>query len=366
MSTDRNRMETIGPGGKTILVTGAAGFIGAATVRKLLKSGRKGLTVVGLDSLSSYYDPALKERRLEQLGALAASEAVRDAGRVWRFVKGDVTDRALLETLFSEYRFEVVIHLAAQAGVRYSIDHPDVYMESNIFGSYAVLEACRRAGSVRHLVMASSSSVYGEGCEVPFSTDQKTDSPVSLYAATKKSAELIAYAYAKLYRIPVTCLRFFTVYGPEGRPDMAYFKFAELFRSGGTVELYGNGECRRDFTYIDDITECVARIAEKAPVPGPDGTGKAPFAVYNIGRQDPVVMRDFVRILTEELRRAGVLPDDFIPEEHIRCLPMQPGDVEETFADCGPLERELGYAPQTDIRSGLRAFAEWYKEYTAW
>ena len=358
-------MGTIDLNGKTVLVTGAAGFIGSYVVRRLLRSCFGSLTVVGLDNLNDYYDPALKDHRLARIAETAASREVRSTGNVWRFVKGDITDRSMLEALFSECRFDVVIHLAAQAGVRCSIDHPDVYMESNIIGSFAVLEACRHSGNVKHLVMASSSSVYGEGCEVPYSTEQKTDTPVSLYAATKKSSELIAYAYAKLYRIPVTCLRFFTVYGPEGRPDMAYFKFAERFRSGGTVELYGGGKCRRDYTYIDDVAEALLRVTAKAPDAGAPDTGAAGtlFSVYNIGRECPVATDDLVRILTEELMRAGVLQEDFRTEDHVRRVPMQPGDVEETFADCGSLMCDLGYAPRTDIREGLRAFAGWYAEY---
>ena len=361
-------MGTIDLNGMTVLVTGAAGFIGSYVVRGLLQSGCGGLTVVGIDNLNDYYDPALKDYRLVRIAETAASREARSAGNVWRFVKGDITDRALLETLFSEYRFDVVVHLAAQAGVRCSIDHPDAYMESNVIGSFAVLETCRHSGNVKHLVMASSSSVYGEGCEVPYSTEQKTDAPVSLYAATKKSSELIAYAYAKLYRIPVTCLRFFTVYGPEGRPDMAYFKFAEILRKGGTVELYNYGRSRRDYTYVDDVVEAVLRVAQKAPdgtradAEGGSGSG-TPFAVYNLGRQHPVVLTDFVRVLAEELIRAGILPESFRIGEHVLPAPMQPGDVEETYADSGPLERDFGFAPRTDIRSGLRIFAEWYKVY---
>lgn len=358
--------------GKSVLVTGAAGFIGAAVVRQMMEGTWEKLTIVGLDSMNDYYDPALKEYRLERIGMTAASETSREKDIDWRFVKGNITDRALLDELFSEYRFDIVVHLAAQTGVRRSIDHPDEYMESNVIGSFCILEACRLSGCVRHLVMASSSSVYGEGNPVPYGTEQKTDTPVSLYAATKKSMELTARVYAKLYRIPVTCLRFFTVYGPGGRPDMAYFKFADILRSGGIIPIYNYGRSRRDFTYINDVVKGVLRVVQKEPeeTAGNDAEGAAPndresvpFAVYNIGRGCPVNMNGFVRTLTEELIRCGVLPEGFRTEEHMELLPPQPGDVEDTWADCGTFERTFGYLPETDLRDGLRAFAEWYREY---
>lgn len=333
---------------KTILVTGSAGFIGAHLVRRLLTSGEP-VSVVGLDNLNGYYDPALKAYRLREIEKVAGEHPECR----YTFIKGDIFDRALVEHLFKEYQFDIVVNLAAQAGVRYSIENPDVYVESNVLGFYSILEACRR-WPVKHLVYASSSSVYGGNSKVPFSTEDKVDTPVSLYAATKKSNELFAHVYSKLYGIPTTGLRFFTVYGPAGRPDMAYFGFTDKLRRGETIELYGFGECRRDFTYIDDIVEGVVRVIRKAP---------APYSIYNIGGGNPVRLMEFVRTLEEELVAAGVLPQDYDFEAHKKLVPMQPGDVPVTVADTSALERDFGFKPQTPLREGLRKFAAWYKEY---
>ncbi len=344
--------------GKTILVTGSPGFIGAHLVIRLLRAMTSG-TVISFDDLNDYYDPSLKEyrlRRIEEAAAAAPAEHL--------FIRRDIADREAIDEVFRLHRPEIVIHLAAQAGVRYSIDHPEAYISSNIIGFYNILEACRRY-PVRHLVFASSSSVYGANAEVPFRTDAKTDEPVSLYAATKKSDELLAHSYAKLYDIPCTGLRFFTVYGPAGRPDMFYFSATEKLIRGGSIRLYNYGNCSRDFTYIDDITEGILRVLQGAPAraTGPDGLPVPPFALYNIGNGKPVGLLDFVRILQEELMRAGVLPEDFDPEAHQELVPMQPGDVPVTFADTSALERDFGYRPQTALRDGLRAFAEWYHRY---
>ena len=350
---------------KRILVTGAAGFIGANLVQRLLRSHPEAF-VVGLDSVNDYYDPAIKHYRLEQIAALA-----RGCGQErWLFVKGNIADKGVVESLFAEHQFDIVVNLAAQAGVRYSITNPDAYIESNIIGFYNILEACRHSydnnrKGVQHLVYASSSSVYGSNKKVPYSTDDKVDNPVSLYAATKKSNELLAHAYSKLYNIPSTGLRFFTVYGPAGRPDMAYFGFTNKLRKGDTIEIFNFGNCKRDFTYIDDIVEGVQRVMHHAPqrAIGEDGLPEPPYAVYNIGNSDPENLLDFVTILQEELLAAGVLPADYDFEAHKRLVPMQPGDVPTTFADTTALERDLGFKPHTPLRDGLRAFARWYKEF---
>ncbi|MBM6953476.1 GDP-mannose 4,6-dehydratase [Enorma phocaeensis] len=334
--------------GKT-LVTGAAGFIGAFLSEHLV---REGWDVVGLDNVNAYYDPGIKEDRLRML-----READED-GR-FTFVRGDLTDAALVERLFVENDFDVVVNLAAQAGVRYSIDNPKAYIDSNLIGFYNILEACRHH-PVKHLVFASSSSVYGGNEKVPFSEADQVDHPVSLYAATKKANELIAHAYSKLYDIPCTGLRFFTVYGPMGRPDMAYFKFANTLRAGGTIQIYNMGACRRDFTYVDDIVEGVVRVMEHAPEDC--GTG-ARYKVYNIGNSEPVQLLEFVDTLQHVLVEEGILPEDYDFDAHKELVPMQPGDVVETYADCSELQRDFGYQPATKLEDGLRAFAKWYREY---
>lgn len=344
---------------KTILVTGAAGFIGAALVKALLNDV-KGVRLVGLDNMSDYYDTSIKEYRLSEIGRLAS--AAPENG--WTFIKGSIADRTLVERIFADYRPEIVVNLAAQAGVRYSITNPDVYIESNIIGFYNILEACRNY-TVAHLVYASSSSVYGSNEKIPYSTDDKTDSPVSLYAATKKSNELFAHAYSKLYSIPSTGLRFFTVYGPAGRPDMAYFGFTDKLLKGETVKLFNYGNCMRDFTYIDDIVEGIKRVMERAPEKktGPDGLPIPPYRVYNIGNSNPENLLDFVTVLQEELVRAKVLPPDYDFEAHKELVPMQPGDVPVTYADTSALEADTGFRPCTPLRIGLRRFAEWYAEF---
>ncbi len=349
---------------KNILVTGSPGFIGANLVMRLLKELNGG-TVVSLDNLNDYYDPKLKEYRLGQIEKVAETSPVRHI-----FVKGSIADKALVDRLFSEYRFDVVVNLAAQAGVRYSIDHPDVYIESNIIGFYNILEACRHsydngATGVEHLVYASSSSVYGGNKKVPFSTDDKVDNPVSLYAATKKSNELLAHAYSKLYNIPSTGLRFFTVYGPAGRPDMFYFSATNTLAKGGTIKIFNYGDMRRDFTYIDDIVEGVYRVMQGAPEKknGEDGLPLPPYAVYNIGGGQPENLLDYIRILQEELVKARVLPEDYDFEGHREPVGMQRGDVPVTYADTEALERDYGFTPKIGIREGLRKFAEWYKCY---
>ena len=341
-----------------ILVTGAAGFIGANLVKRLLQTG-KDILVVGLDNLNDYYDPKLKDYRLEQL-----QHIVQQSDNGWTFVKGNLADKALIDSLFEQYQFNVVVNLAAQAGVRYSIENPDAYIESNIIGFYNILEACRHH-PVEHLVYASSSSVYGGNKKVPFSVDDPVDNPVSLYAATKKSNELFAHCYSKLYNIPSTGLRFFTVYGPAGRPDMAYFGFTNKLLKGETIQIYNYGNCHRDFTYIDDIVEGIVRVMAKAPEKktGEDGLPIPPYKVYNIGGGQPENLLDFVQILQEELVRAGVLPKDYDFEAHKQLVPMQPGDVPVTYADATALERDFGFVPKITLREGLRSFAEWYKEY---
>ena len=343
---------------KTILVTGAAGFIGANLVLRLLRE-TSGSAIVGIDNFNEYYDVNLKHYRLKLI-----EEAAKDNGSKWQFVKGSIADKVLINGIFEEYMPSVVVNLAAQAGVRYSIDHPDVYIESNLIGFYNILEACRH-NPVEHLVYASSSSVYGGNKKVPFSVDDKVDNPVSLYAATKKSNELLAHAYSKLYNIPSTGLRFFTVYGPAGRPDMFYYSATQKLVKGDTIKIFNYGNCKRDFTYVDDIVEGVIRVMQGAPEKeaGEDGLPIPPYAVYNIGGGQPENLLDYISTLQEELVRAGVLPQDYDFEAHHELVGMQPGDVPVTFADSTALERDYGFTPKIGIREGLRAFAEWYKEY---
>ena len=353
----------------SILITGAAGFIGSNLVLRLLKT-EKDLHIVGLDSLNDYYDVRLKEYRLAQIEEAAkAVEPVETptehmAALRWTFVKGNLADKALIDSLFEQYHFDIVVNLAAQAGVRYSIENPDAYIESNIIGFYNVLEACRHH-PVQHLVYASSSSVYGGNTKVPFSTDDNVDHPVSLYAATKKSNELFAHCYSKLYDIPTTGLRFFTVYGPAGRPDMAYFGFTNKLLKGETIQIFNYGNCRRDFTYVDDIVEGIVRVMKKAPERkmGADGLPVPAYAIYNIGGGQPENLLDFVQILQEELVRAGVLPRDYDFEAHKQLVPMQAGDVPVTYADATALERDFGFVPKITLREGLRKFAEWYRDF---
>lgn len=344
---------------KIILVTGAAGFIGANLVLELL-STQSPVTIIGVDSVNDYYDVSIKEWRLEQIEKSAGEHPESS----WEFVRGNIADKPLIDKLFAKYKPAVVVNLAAQAGVRYSITNPDVYIESNVIGFYNILEACRNH-PVEHLVYASSSSVYGSNKKVPYSTDDKVDNPVSLYAATKKSNELFAHAYSKLYNIPSTGLRFFTVYGPAGRPDMAYFGFTNKLIKGDTIEIFNYGNCKRDFTYVDDIVEGVKRVMQKPPQKqvGEDGLPIPPYAVYNIGNSSPENLFDFVTILQEELIRAKVLPSDYDFEAHKKLVPMQPGDVPVTYADTSALEQDFGFKPNTSLRDGLRKFAEWYKEF---
>lgn len=338
---------------KNILVTGAAGFIGANLVKELLKTTDE--KIIGIDNLNDYYDVSLKEFRLKEIEAL---------NKDFTFIKGNIADKELINRLFEEYHFNIVVNLAAQAGVRYSITNPDVYIESNIIGFYNILEACRHY-PVDHLVYASSSSVYGSNKKVPYSTDDKVDNPVSLYAATKKSNELFAHAYSKLYNIPSTGLRFFTVYGPAGRPDMAYFSFTNKLIKGETIKIFNYGNCKRDFTYVDDIVKGIKLVMNKAPEKktGEDGLPIPPYAIYNIGNNNPENLLDFVQILSEELVNAGVLPKDYNFEAHKELVPMQPGDVPITYADTSALEKDFGFKPSTSLREGLREFAKWYKAY---
>lgn len=349
---------------KCILITGSAGFIGSNLVMELLRT-TCGIHIVGLDNMNDYYDVSIKEYRLAEIEKLAAE----NPNCTWEFIKGDIADRALIDSLFGKYQFSIVVNLAAQAGVRYSITNPDVYIESNVIGFYNILEACRRTMNtdhpVEHLVYASSSSVYGTNRKIPYSTDDKVDCPVSLYAATKKSNELMAHAYSKLYNIPSTGLRFFTVYGPAGRPDMAYFGFTNKLLKGETIEIFNYGNCKRDFTYVDDIVEGVKRVMEHAPKKqiGDDGLPLPPYAVYNIGNSKPENLLDFLTILQEELIRANVLPDDYDFEQHKKLVPMQPGDVPITYADTSALEHDFGFKPSTPLREGLRKFAEWYHKF---
>jgi nucleoside-diphosphate-sugar epimerase len=343
----------------SLLITGAGGFIGANLVKKLIGTMRD-VTIVGLDNMNDYYDVSLKEYRLR----LIEDSLLENPSIKWHFVRGNIADKSLIDSLFEQYRFDIVVNLAAQAGVRYSIDHPDAYIESNIIGFYNILEACRHY-PVEHLVYASSSSVYGSNKKIPYSTDDKVDNPVSLYAATKKSNELLAHSYSKLYNIPSTGLRFFTVYGPAGRPDMAYFGFTNKLLRGETIEIFNYGNCKRDFTYVDDIVEGIMRVMSRAPEKsiGEDGLPIPPYAIYNIGNNTPENLLDFVKILGEELINAGVLPSDFDINSKSKLVPMQPGDVPVTYADVSPLERDFGFKPSTSLREGLRAFAQWYKEY---
>lgn len=338
---------------KNILVTGAAGFIGANLVKELLNSTDD--KIIGIDNLNDYYDVSLKEFRLKEIESL---------NKDFTFIKGSIADKELINSLFEKYHFNIAVNLAAQAGVRYSITNPDVYIESNMIGFYNILEACRHY-PVEHLVYASSSSVYGSNKKVPYSTDDKVDNPVSLYAATKKSNELFAHAYSKLYNIPSTGLRFFTVYGPAGRPDMAYFSFTNKLIKGETIKIFNYGNCKRDFTYVDDIVKGIKLVMNKAPEKktGGDGLPIPPYAVYNIGNNNPENLLDFVQILSEELVNAGVLHEDYDFEAHKELVPMQPGDVPITYADTSALERDFGFKPSTSLRDGLRAFAKWYKAY---
>ena len=372
-----------------ILVTGSAGFIGSNLVMRLL-DGKQPVNIVGLDNMNNYYDPSLKDYRLNVI----AGKAQEHPEHQYHFVKGDLADKALIDKLFAKHKFDIVVNLAAQAGVRYSIENPDAYIQSNIIGFYNILEACRNAkqlvedylktqnsqldqrtlnsklstlnyNGIQHLVYASSSSVYGGNKKVPFSVDDRVDNPVSLYAATKKSNELFAHCYSKLYNIPTTGLRFFTVYGPAGRPDMAYFGFTNKLVKGKTIQIFNYGNCRRDFTFVDDIVEGVVRVMNKAPErkTGEDGLPVPPYAIYNIGGGQPENLLDFVQILQEELVRAGVLPKNYDFEAHKKLIPMQPGDVPTTYADASALERDFGFVPKITLREGLREFAEWYKEY---
>ena len=338
---------------KTVFITGSSGFIGSNLAKRILTT-EPDAKVIGLDNMNDYYDVRIKEARLAELQKF----------KNYTFIKGNLADKALINSIFEQYHPDIVVNLGAQAGVRYSITNPDAYIESNMIGFYNILEACRHY-PVEHLVYASSSSVYGSNKKVPYSTDDKVDNPVSLYAATKKSNELMAHAYSKLYNIPSTGLRFFTVYGPAGRPDMAYFGFTNKLVNGETIKIFNYGNCKRDFTYVDDIVEGVVRVMAKAPEKknGEDGLPIPPYAVYNIGNSNPENLLDFVQILSEELVRAGVLPADYDFEAHKELVPMQPGDVPVTFADTEPLERDFGFKPHTPLREGLRKFVEWYKEF---
>lgn len=353
-------MQKIDLKGKVVLVTGAAGFIGSNLVIELFKT-IDDIKIVGIDNMNNYYDVSIKEWRLKEIEKL---------GGQWTFIRGDISDKNVIDKIFSDYKPSVVVNLAAQAGVRYSITNPDAYVQSNLIGFYNILEACRHSydngeTGVEHLVYASSSSVYGTNKKVPYSTDDKVDNPVSLYAATKKSNELMAHAYCKLYNIPATGLRFFTVYGPAGRPDMAYFGFTNKLLKGETIQIFNYGNCKRDFTYVDDIVEGIKRVMQGAPERknGEDGLPLPPYAVYNIGNQNPENLLDFVDILQQELINAGVLPADYNFESHKKLVPMQPGDVSITYADTEPLERDYGFKPSTPLREGLRKFAQWYKEF---
>ena len=355
-------MQKIDLRGKTVLVTGASGFIGSNLVMELFRT-LEDIRIVGIDNMNAYYDVSIKEWRLKEIEKMKGQ---------WTFIRGDISDKAAVDSIFETYKPSVVVNLAAQAGVRYSITNPDAYIQSNLIGFYNILEACRHSyddgkAGVEHLVYASSSSVYGTNKKVPYSTDDKVDNPVSLYAATKKSNELMAHAYCKLYNIPATGLRFFTVYGPAGRPDMAYFGFTNKLLKGETIQIFNYGNCKRDFTYVDDIVEGVKRIMQGAPErkTGEDGLPVPPYAVYNIGNQNPENLLDFVDILQQELIRAGVLPEDYDFESHKKLVSMQPGDVPVTYADTEPLERDYGFKPNTPLREGLRKFAQWYKDFYA-
>ena len=351
--------QNVNLNGKTVLVTGAAGFIGSNLVTELMKTVGN-IKIVGIDNMNDYYDVSIKEYRLKEIEKFADEKSECE----WIFIKGNIADRKLIDECFEKYSFDVVVNLAAQAGVRYSITNPDVYIESNIIGFYNILEACRNH-PVEHLVYASSSSVYGSNKKIPYSTDDKVDNPVSLYAATKKSNELMAHSYSKLYNIPSTGLRFFTVYGPAGRPDMAYFGFTNKLRAGDNIQIFNFGNCKRDFTFVDDIVEGIKRIMQCAPEKenGEDGLPLPPYRVYNIGNNSPENLLDFVDILQQELIRAEVLPADYDFEAHKQLVPMQAGDVPITYADTSALERDFGFKPSTSLRDGLRKFAEWYKEF---
>lgn len=351
--------------GKVVLITGVAGFIGSNLVHKLLCM-KESVNIIGIDNMNDYYDVSIKEWRLKEIETVVSEHP----GSSWKFIKGNIADKELINQIFEKYKPAVVVNLAAQAGVRYSITNPDVYIESNLMGFYNILEACRHSydngqKGVEHLVYASSSSVYGTNKKIPYSTEDKVDNPVSLYAATKKSNELMAHAYSKLYNIPSTGLRFFTVYGPAGRPDMAYFGFTNKLRAGDTIQIFNYGNCKRDFTYVDDIVEGVKRVMQAAPEKrnGEDGLPIPPYAVYNIGNNQPENLLDFVDILQQELIRAEVLPADYDFESHKKLVPMQPGDVPITYADTTALEQDFGFKPKTSLRNGLRKFAEWYKEF---
>ena len=360
-------MERIDLNNKTILVTGGAGFIGSNLIKRLF-ADTKGTTIINIDNLNAYYDTSLKDYRLKELSDIS----LQTPEIKYHFIKGDIADKATIDSIFEQYKPQIVVNLAAQAGVRYSIENPDAYIMSNMIGFYNILEACRHskdagdnAQGVEHLVYASSSSVYGGNKKVPFSVDDRVDNPVSLYAATKKSNELFAHCYSKLYNIPTTGLRFFTVYGPAGRPDMAYFGFTNKLLKGQTIQIFNYGNCRRDFTYVDDIVEGIVRVMQGAPErrTGEDGLPVPPYAVYNIGGGQPENLLDFVNILQEELLRAGVLPQDYDFDAHKQLVPMQPGDVPTTYADAAALERDFGFTPKITLREGLRHFAEWYKGY---
>ena len=357
-------MEKIKLNNKRVIITGAAGFIGANLVMELLHN-TESVRIIGIDSVNDYYDVSLKEYRLQQIGKLAG-----EVTGTFEFIKGNIADKTLINEVFERYKPDIVVNLAAQAGVRYSITNPDAYIEANLIGFYNILEACRHsydngAKGVEHLVYASSSSVYGSNEKIPYSTEDKVDNPVSLYAATKKSNELLAHAYSKLYNIPSTGLRFFTVYGPAGRPDMAYFGFTDKLRAGKTIQIFNYGNCKRDFTYVDDIVEGVKRVMQSPPPveTGEDGLPIPPYRIYNIGNNQPENLLDFVDILQQELVRAGVLPEDYDFEAHKELVPMQPGDVPITYADTSALEQDFGFKPSTSLREGLRKFAEWYREF---
>ncbi len=353
--------QNVNLNGKTVLVTGAAGFIGSNLVMELLRT-TDNIRIVGIDNMNDYYDVSIKKYRLTEILNLAVQKSFK--GSQFVFIEGNIADRKLIDESFEKYGFDVVVNLAAQAGVRYSITNPDVYIESNIIGFYNILEACRN-NPVEHLVYASSSSVYGSNKKIPYSTDDKVDNPVSLYAATKKSNELMAHSYSKLYNIPSTGLRFFTVYGPAGRPDMAYFGFTNKLRAGENIQIFNFGNCKRDFTYVDDIVEGVKRVMQCAPEKenGEDGLPVPPYRVYNIGNNSPENLLDFVDILQQELVAAGVLPADYDFEAHKKLVPMQAGDVPVTYADTSALERDFGFKPSTSLREGLRRFAQWYKKF---
>jgi len=361
-------MQNINLTNKTVFVTGSAGFIGSNLILELLRT-QKNIHIVGLDNMNDYYDVSIKDWRLSEIEAIVNNKALSGES-TYTFYKGDLSDKALIETIFQKHNPSIVVNLAAQAGVRYSISNPDAYIQSNMIGFYNILEACRHSydngnSGVEHLVYASSSSVYGSNKKVPYSTNDKVDNPVSLYAATKKSNELMAHAYSKLYNIPSTGLRFFTVYGPAGRPDMAYFSFTNKLLKGETIQIFNYGNCKRDFTYIDDIVEGVIRVMQGAPAKstGDDGLPIPPYAVYNIGNNNPENLLDFVTILQEELISAGVLPDDYDFESHMELVPMQPGDVPITYADTTALEKDFGFKPSTSLRTGLKNFAKWYREF---